>query len=295
MNNGGVKLIWDALTSSFRCRRVRRVTRHGVKLPKKVNKRPAACLPSGSAFPALSDGMLGQNGSQITRSPEVFALDPVIWHNLSKISKSKHSPLPLSARTTRNPSFASISRRNTSIHGSHLRTSGMYYAQLVGMIVRTPRLLLAATTLRSYARERWLRRNTRRVYFEVLLAERPADADAEDAHVNPSHHALRFIAINKYPRSELSPRSVQGIKDELSARPGPDYIFGIVYRIIARSTESFWTYRYVRMSDISEGADRYFQLADGTHLIGMHNPIPPGGSDEEYEDFEDEGLEEQEE
>ncbi|KAF4618041.1 hypothetical protein D9613_012871 [Agrocybe pediades] len=163
------------------------------------------------------------------------------------------------------------------------------------MIVRTGRLLLEATTLRSYPRERWLRRNTRRVYFEVLLAERPADADAEDAHVNPSHHALRFIAINKYPRSELSPRCVQGIEDELAARPGPEYIFSIVYRVIAHSTESFWTYRYVRMSDIAEGADRYFQLADGTHLIGIHNPPPPGNLDEEYEGFEDEGLEELEE
>ncbi|KAF4618101.1 hypothetical protein D9613_012640 [Agrocybe pediades] len=154
---------------------------------------------------------------------------------------------------------------------------------------------LAATNLRSYARDRWLRRNTRRVYFEVLLAERPADPNAEDAHVNASHHALRFIAINKYHRSELSARSVQGIEDELAARPGPEYIFGIMYRVIAHSMESFWTYRYVRMSDIFEGADRYFQLADGTHLVGIHNPLPPGNSDEEYEGFEDEGLEEVEE
>ncbi|KAF9553837.1 hypothetical protein CPC08DRAFT_727601 [Agrocybe pediades] len=157
------------------------------------------------------------------------------------------------------------------------------------------RLLLEATTLHSYARERWLRQNTRHVYSEVLLAERPADANAEDAHINPSHYALRFIAINKYPRSELLPRSVQGIKDELAARPGPEYIFGIVYHIIAHSMESFWTYWYVWMRDISEGADRYFQLADDIHLIGIHNPLPPGNSDEEYEGFEDEVVEELEE
>ncbi|KAF9559425.1 hypothetical protein CPC08DRAFT_723875 [Agrocybe pediades] len=135
------------------------------------------------------------------------------------------------------------------------------YHDTIQRLVDGHELLRIASVLPPRRRRKWLRRLTSRICFEVILAERP-EIGNEDIH--DPHHFLQYITMYIKSVKNLCPYEANGILEAHLSPDLPPYAFGIIYRVVGQTTETFCTFKGVAAQDIFNLAEqRYRRRREG--------------------------------